>query len=212
MTLNRNPENFFAQIEQSSFEPSNFVPGIDTSPDKMLLGRLFSYPDAHRYRIGTNYTQLPVNAPKAQVNSYAKDGSMRYAWNDPSIPVYAPNSHGGPAADTARFDDGAGWSAGGEMVRSPYILHAEDDDWGQAGTMVREVLDDAARERLVGNISGHLLNGVTEPVLAKAFQYWTNVDADLGKKIEEAVRSQQDQDAPTTGQSPTAPHSEAAKV
>ena len=212
MTLNRNPENFFAQIEQSSFEPSNFVPGIDTSPDKMLLGRLFSYPDAHRYRIGTNYTQLPVNAPKAQVNSYSKDGAMRYAWNDPSIPVYAPNSHGGPAADVAKFDDGAGWSAGGDMVRSPYILHAEDDDWGQAGTMVREVLDDAARERLVGNISGHLLNGVTEPVLAKAFQYWSNVDADLGKKVEEAVRSQQDQEAPTTGQSPTTLHSEAAKV
>jgi len=129
MTLNRNPENFFAQIEQSSFEPSNLVPGIDVSPDKMLLGRLFSYPDAHRYRIGANYTQLPVNAPKSPVHSYSKEGSMRYTWNDPAIPVYAPNSHGGPAADTATYDDGAGWSAGGEMVRSPYVDHAEDDDW-----------------------------------------------------------------------------------
>jgi len=129
MTLNRNPENFFAQIEQSSFEPSNLVPGIDVSPDKMLLGRLFSYPDAHRNRIGTNYTQLPVNTPKSPVHSYSKEGSMRYTWNDPAIPVYAPNSHGGPAADTATYDDGAGWSAGGEMVRSPYVDHAEDDDW-----------------------------------------------------------------------------------
>jgi len=107
MTLNRNPENFFAQIEQSSFEPSNLVPGIDVSPDKMLLGRLFSYPDAYRYRIGPNYMQLPVNAPKAQVNSYAKDGPMRYTYNDPAIPVYAPNSHGGlrrtpPPTTTAR--------------------------------------------------------------------------------------------------------------
>jgi len=212
MTLNRNPENFFAQIEQSSFEPSNLVPGIDVSPDKMLLGRLFSYPDAHRYRIGPNYMQLPVNAPKAQVNSYAKDGPMRYTYNDPAIPVYAPNSHGGPAADTATYDDGAGWSAGGEMMRSPYVDHAEDDDWGQAGTLVREVMDDAARARLLGNISGHLLNGVSEPVLARAFQYWTNVDAELGKKVEESVRSQQSEEAPTTGQSPTAPSNEAAKV
>src|SRR5664280_1694731 len=147
MTLNRNPENFFAQ--------------------------------------------LPVNAPKSSVNSYSKEGSMRYRWNDPSIPVYAPNSHGGPHADTATYDDGAGCSAGGDMVHSPYILHAEDDDWGQAGTLVREVLDDAARARLVGNICGHLLNGVTEPVLERAFQYWHNVDADLGKKVEEAVRAGQ---------------------
>ncbi len=212
LTLNRNPENFFAQIEQSSFEPSNFVPGIAASPDKMLLGRLFSYADAHRYRIGTNYTQLPVNAPKAQVNSYSKDGAMRYSWNDPSIPVYAPNSHGGPAADAATFDDGAGWQAGGDMVRAPYVLHAEDDDWGQAGTLVREVMDDAARERLVTNISGHLLNGVTEPVLVKALAYWSNVDADLGKKVEESVRAQQAEKAASTGQSPAAPGSEAAKV
>jgi len=212
MLLNRNPENFFGQIEQSAFEPSNLVPGIAASPDKMLLGRLFSYADAHRYRIGTNYMQLPVNAPKSEVNSFAKEGAMRYSWNDPSIPVYAPNSHGGPAADTATFDDGAGWSGGGEMMRSPYVQHAEDDDWGQAGTMVREVLDDAARERLVSNISGHLLNGVTEPILQRAFEYWTNVDANLGRRITEAVRSQQDEEAPTTGQSPTRAGSEAAKV
>jgi len=110
------------------------------------------------------------------------------------------------------YDDGSGWSAGGEMVRSPYVQHAEDDDWGQPGTLVREVLDDEARGRLVANISGHLLNGVTEPVLQRAFQYWSNVDAELGKKVEEAVRSEQGQQAPTTGQSPTAPGDEAAKV
>ena len=137
---------------------------------------------------------------------------MRYRWNDPSIPVYAPNSHGGPHADAATYDDGAGWAAGGEMVHSPYVPHAEDDDWGQPGTLVREVLDDAARARLVGNISGHLLNGVTEPVLERAIQYWKNVDSDLGKKVEEAVRSEQSDAAPTTAQSPTSPGDEAAKV
>jgi catalase len=77
------------------------------------------------------------------------------------------------------------------MVRSAYSLHAEDDDWGQAGTMVREVLDDAARERLVSNLVGHLLNGVTKPVLERAFQYWRNVDKNLGDKIESSVRAKQ---------------------
>lgn len=212
MTLNRNPENFFAEIEQSSFEPSNFVPGIDVSPDKMLLGRIFSYADAHRYRIGTNYQQLPVNYPRAaQVNSYSKEGAMNYRFNSPETPVYAPNSYGGPHADTAQ-QDGRGWDAGGPMVRAAYSSHAEDDDWGQAGTLVREVMDDAARERLVSNVTGHLLNGVSEPVLVRAFEYWSNVDAELGKRIEESVRSQQPESAPTTSAGPTTPGDEAEKV
>ena len=81
------------------------------------------------------------------------------------MPVYAPNSKGGPRADTAKYDDGAGWSTGGDMVHARYVAHAEDDDWGQAGTLVREVLDDAARERLISNVTGHRLNGVSEPIL-----------------------------------------------
>jgi catalase len=211
MTLNRNPDNFFAEIEQSSFEPSNMVPGIGVSPDKMLLGRMFSYADAHRYRIGTNYAQLPVNLPKAQVNSYSKDGAMRIAANPPGTPVYAPNSYGGPKAD-ADHDDGAGWDAGGPMVHAAYDLHAEDDDWGQAGALVREVMDDAARDRLVGNVSGHLLNGVSEAVLLRAFDYWRKIDGEVGKRIEEAVRSQQGEKAPAAGPSPTTPGDEAEKV
>ena len=76
-------------------------------------------------------------------------------------------------------------------MRSAYTLHEQDDDWGQAGTMVREVLDDAARERLVGNVVGHLLEGVSEPVLQRAFEYWRNVDKSLGDKIEAGVRAGQ---------------------
>src|SRR6266851_5482467 len=89
-----------------------------------------------------------------------------------------------------------GWYADGDMVRSAYTLHEQDDDWGQPGTMVREVLDDAARERLVSNIVGHLLDGVTEPVLQRAFEYWRNVDKDLGEKIEAGVRAKQDEKDP----------------
>ena len=104
ITLDRNPENYFAEIEQAAFEPANMVPGIGASPDKMLQGRLFSYPDTHRHRIGTNYLQLPVNQPKAAgVHSYNKDGAMRYL--NPGDPVYAPNSYGGPVADPALFAD-----------------------------------------------------------------------------------------------------------
>jgi catalase len=112
-----------------------------------------------------------------------------------SDPVYAPNSKGGPQADPEHFKP-VGWFSDGEMVRTAYTPHEQDDDWGQAGTMVREVLDDAARERLVTNIVGHLLNGVTEPVLLRAFEYWHNVDKDLGDKIEQGVRAKQDEKDP----------------
>ncbi|GHI87671.1 catalase [Streptomyces xanthophaeus] len=186
MTLDKNPDDYFIHIEQASFEPSNLVPGIGPSPDKMLLGRLFSYPDTHRYRIGPNYAQLPPNRPRSLVSSYAKDGPMRFEASNAARP-YAPNSYGGPAADTARFGEPAGWATAGEMVREAYALRSQDDDWGQAGTMVRQVLDDAARERLVSNISGHLADGVSGPVLERALQYWRNVDKDLGDRIAAAV-------------------------
>src|SRR5258708_3040825 len=104
MVLDRNPENFFAQIEQLALAPTNMVPGIVPSPDKMLLGRLFSYADTHRYRIGANYNQLPVNAPQVEVHSYSKDSSMRYRHNG-NQPVYAPNSYGGPHADPQPYPE-----------------------------------------------------------------------------------------------------------
>ncbi|MFC5146143.1 catalase [Streptomyces aureoversilis] len=182
MTLDRNPDDFFVHIEQAAFEPSNLVPGIGPSPDKMLLGRLFSYPDTHRYRIGPNYAQLPPNHPRSDVRSYAKDGPMRYESSRAARP-YAPNSYGGPAADTGRFGDVAGWRAAGEMVREAYKPHREDDDWGQAGTMVRQVLDDAARDRLVSNVAGHVGNGVSRAVRERALQYWRNIDKEVGDRI-----------------------------
>jgi catalase len=192
LTLNRNPTDYHTEIEQAAFEPNNLVAGTGLSPDKMLLARGFSYSDAHRARLGANYRQIPVNEPKSPVHSYSKDGAMRV--RNASDPVYAPNSYGGPAADPARTDDGGLWYAdGGDMVRSAYTLHAEDDDWGQAGTLVREVLDDAARDRLVDNIVGHLLNAVSEPILVRAFEYWSNVDPALGEKVEAGVRAKQDE-------------------
>ncbi|MFD6185916.1 catalase [Streptomyces goshikiensis] len=186
MTLDKNPDDYFIHIEQAAFEPSNLVPGIGPSPDKMLLGRLFSYPDTHRYRIGANYAQLPPNRSRSQVSSYAKDGAMRFEASAAARP-YAPNSYGGPAADVGRFGEPAGWAAAGEMVREAYALRSADDDWGQPGTMVRRVLDDAARERLVANVSGHLKDGVSAVVLERAFQYWRTIDKAVGDRIAAAV-------------------------
>ncbi|MEO8816236.1 MAG: catalase [Mycobacterium sp.] len=186
MTLNRNVADYHAEIEQAAFEPNNTVPGTGLSPDKMLLARGFAYADAHRARIGTNYNQLPVNAPKADVHSYAKDGAMRF--RNAADPVYAPNSAGGPKADPARAAE-VRWYVDGEMVRQAYTLREDDDDWSQAGTLVRDVLDDEQRDRLAANIIGHVSAGVHEPVLSRVFEYWRNVDPDLGRKVEAGVRA-----------------------
>ncbi|WBU36828.1 catalase [Homoserinibacter sp. YIM 151385] len=183
VTLDRNPENFFSQIEQATFAPSNFVPGIGPSPDKMLQARIFSYADAHRYRVGTNHADLPVNAPKSERSTYSKEGAMRTSFSSPDTPVYAPNSFGGPAASPEQAGDAGNWAQDGELVRAAATLHPEDDDFGQAGTLVREVLDDAARDRLVANIVGHV-SGVTIPELReRVLAYWRSVDPQLGDRV-----------------------------
>jgi catalase len=186
LTLDRNFTDHHTEIEQAAFAPSNQVPGTGFSPDKMLLARTFAYADAHRARIGVNYKQIPVNAPKCPVHSYSKDGAMRVI--PVSDPVYAPNSYGGPQADPARAAE-VGWHADGDMMRTAYTLREDDDDWGQAHTLVREVMDDAGRQRLVGNVAGHLRNGVSEKVQQRAFDYWRAIDKEIGDNIEAAVRN-----------------------
>jgi catalase len=182
LVLDRNPDHYFAEVEQAAFEPANMVPGIGPSPDRMLLGRLFSYPDTHRHRIGTNYQQLPINQPKAPVHSYNKDGAMRYR-HDGDQPVYAPNSHGGPQADP-RYEE-PGWLVdAGEIVRTAQTLHAEDDDYGQPGALWRDVLSETDRDHLVANIVGHAgdpdVKAETKP---RVVAYWTSVDPDLGARV-----------------------------
>jgi catalase len=181
LTLDRNPTDFHTEIEQAAFEPNNLVPGVGVSPDKMLLGRLFAYADAHRHRLGVNYKQIPVNQPQVPVYSYSKDGAMRV--QNVSDPVYAPNSKGGPRAEGKGYLEAAIWEASGEFSRAAYTLHDDDDDYGQAGTLVREVMDDAQRNRLVSNVVGHLQKGVSKPVLQRAFAYWCNIDKDIGDRI-----------------------------
>jgi catalase len=198
--LNRNPVNYFAEIEQAAFAPSNFVPGIDASPDKMLLARIFSYADAHRYRIGTNYNELPVNRPLSEVHSYGKEGAMRHFFSGGERPVYAPNSLGGPRADAVRAGEG-GWQNDGDLVRSAYTLRAEDDDFGQAGTLVREVFDDAQKARFVETLVGQY-ESLTRPEVRERFLwYWGQVDQTTADK----VRAQAEANA--AADSPGAPYS-----
>lgn len=183
LTLDRNPTDHHTEIEQAAFEPNNLVPGIGISPDKMLLGRIFAYADAHRARLGVNYKQIPVNTPKCEVNSYSKDGAMRT--QNVSDPVYAPNSKGGPVADPERAHETSRWHAEGEMVRDAYTLRKDDDDFIQPRALIRDVMDEAARERLVSNVVGHLKDGVSAPVLERAFEYWKNIDREIGERIRE---------------------------
>jgi catalase len=185
LVLNRNPENHFAEVEQAGFAPSNLVPGIGLSPDKMLMGRIFSYHDTHLHRIGTNYQQLPINAPRSAVHSYNKDGAMTYH-HAGDQPVYAPNSYNGPAADPSK--ELPTWRVeAAELGRYTQQLHSEDDDFGQAGTLVRNVMEDTDREHLANNIIAHASNRVSGAVQDRVIQYWTNVDPDLGKTVANAL-------------------------
>ena len=181
MVLDRNPENFFAEVEQATFNPSNLAPGTGLSPDKMLMARIF-YHDTHLHRVGTNYEQLPINSPRSAVHSYNKEGAMTYR-HAGSQPVYAPNSFGGPQADAATGSD-LFWQVGaGELGRYAYEKHAEDDDFGQPGALYREVMNDTDREHLATNIVGHASDKVTPEMQARVIAYWSNVDADLGARV-----------------------------
>lgn len=183
MTLNRNPENFFAEVEQSGFSPANLVPGTGLSPDRMLMARIFSYHDTHLHRIGPNYEQLPINRPQCPVHSYNQDGQMAYH-HAGAQPVYAPNSYGGPVADPDKGTE-IGWDVeAADLARTAYAKHAEDDDFSQAGTLVREVMDDEGRATLVENVVGHASDpDVSDAMKLRVVAYWTRIDEGVGAKV-----------------------------
>ncbi len=182
LVLDRNPANFFAEVEQSSFSPANLVPGIGLSPDKMLMGRIFSYHDTHLHRIGANYEQLPINQPKVEVHSYNKDAAMTYHHNG-AQPVYAPNSYGGPVADPEGAAD-LTWSVeAAEIGRYANTKHRDDDDFVQARGLYREVMDDTDRDHLIANIVGHASEEVSAPMQERVVAYWASVDEELGARV-----------------------------
>jgi catalase len=179
LVLDRNPENYFAEVEQAAFSPGNFVPGIGPSPDKMLQGRLFSYHDTHRHRLGPNYHLLPVNAPKAApMASYQRDGAMRFDGNGGGGPNYWPNSFGGPAPD-AGFAFPA-IDVAGAAARHAYVLG--DVDFVQAGALYRKVMTDKDREHLVGNIVGHL-GGAKKRLQLRQSALFYKADPEYGERV-----------------------------
>ncbi|CAI5705944.1 unnamed protein product [Peronospora effusa] len=182
LVLNRNPSNYFAEIEQLAFSPSNMVPGIEPSPDKMLQGRLFSYPDAHRYRLGTNYNQIPVNRPLQVPQTYQRDGFMAINGNMNDTPNYFPNSKNGPPENTTlRY---RAYQGNHSMVNK-YSTH-DDDNYSQVGEFYRKILDDAAREHLTDNIAASLVNA-SQPVQARAIANFTECDPHYGRRVQEKV-------------------------
>jgi catalase len=156
LELNRNPENYFAEVEQAALSPANIVPGIGHSPDKMLQARIFSYADAHRYRLGVNHDLIPVNRPRCPVINYHRDGFMRVDENGGGRVNYEPNSFNGPV-QCAAFDEPP-LRITGDAAR--YNHRDGNDDYTQAGNLFR-LMNPQQRERLFENIARHMQAGNT---------------------------------------------------
>ena len=182
MVLNRNPENYFAEVEQAAFAPANLVPGIGPSPDKMLQGRLFSYPDTQRHRLGPNYHLLPINAPKCPMHSYQRDGAMRHDDNDGGGPNYWPNSFGGPGPDPSYAVPAI--DVAGMAARHAYEL--ADVDFVQPGNLYRDVMTDQDRENLVSNIVDHL-SGAQQRLQLRQCALFYKADEDYGTRVAEGL-------------------------
>ncbi len=179
LTLDRNPVNYFAEVEQAAFNPSNLVPGIAVSPDKMLQGRLFSYHDTHLHRLGPNYQLIPVNAPKAAtVANYQRDGFMRTDDGGGAGPNYWPNSFGGPAPDPAALEPH--FPVEGEAGRHAYTH--PNDDFFQPGELYRKAMTDLDREHLVGNIVDHLKNALPRIQKRQCALFW-KADRQWGERV-----------------------------
>jgi catalase len=188
LTSNRNPDNYFAEVEQAAFSPANFVPGIGPSPDKMLQGRLFAYGDAHRYRLGVNHTRLPVNAPRAVPGgaaNYGRDGAMQFEVPQRGAKNYEPNSFGGPVQGGEPLANGFGVS--GISGTTATELHSEDDDFGQAGSLYRVMAEDE-RSRLVARIAASLAGVSPQDIIDRAIGHFRNADAEYGARIEASVK------------------------
>ncbi len=182
MELNRNPENYFAEIEQAAFSPANVVPGIGHSPDKMLQFRIFSYADAHRYRLGVNYEQLPVNRPLCPVNTYHRDGAMRFDSNGGGSVNYEPNSFGGPKENPAYKEPPLELAGAADR----YDHRAGNDDYTQAGNLYR-LLPAAEKQRLHQAIAG-AMKGVPAGIVERQLAHFAKADPAYAEGVRAALK------------------------
>ena len=182
MELNRNPSNYFTDVEQAAYDPSNIVSGISYSPDKMLQARIFSYADAHRYRLGGNYQKLPINQAKAaSVNTYQRDGSMRFDDNGGSSVIYEPNSFGGPKQNPAYKEPPLKISGNADRYNQPIV----DDDFIQPGNLYR-LLPSDEQDRLIKNMGGSLKT-VPKLIQERMLAHIIKADSTWGKRIEKEL-------------------------
>lgn len=186
LVLNRNPQNYFAEVEQAAFSPASFVPGIEASPDKMLQGRLFAYADAHRYRVGTNHQLLPINRPIVETNNYQRNGYMRFDDNGGSAPNYEPNSYADAPKETP------------ENKITPFevsgfadsVAYDSDDHYSQPRALFRDVLNDEERERLMQNFADHLSGVTREGIVERQLKLFEKVDPELAAGVEKRIGTQ----------------------
>ncbi|GGB55452.1 catalase [Virgibacillus dakarensis] len=177
MVLNRNPENHFADVEQAAFTPGNFVPGIEASPDKMLQGRIFSYADTQRYRLGVNHQQIPVNRSKADVNNYQRDGYMRVDGNGGSTPNYEPNSLNGPKEDPATKISPFEMQGVADSV-----AYDSEDHYTQPGDLYRLMSADE-KTRLIENFVEHMKPVEKDEIKLRQIEHFYKADPDWGERI-----------------------------
>ncbi|CFX29371.1 Catalase [Candidatus Filomicrobium marinum] len=185
LELNRNADNYFAEIEMAAFSPSNVVPGISYSPDKMLQARIFSYADAHRYRLGTHYEALPVNAPKCPVHHYHKDGAMRFFPNDTGNPdvYYEPNSFNGPTEDPSVNEPPLKISGDGDR----YNHRIGNDDFSQPRALF-ELFDAGQRARLFSNIAA-AMGGVPPVIKERQCRLFDQIHPEYGAGVRKALEA-----------------------
>ena len=179
--LNQNPANYFADVEQAAMNPANVVPGIGFSPDRMLQGRLFAYGDAHRYRLGINHHQVPVNAPRCPVHSIHRDGAVRVDGNLGGTVNYEPNRFGEFAQDASVNEPPL---PGGDIDRYD---HREDDDYYSQPAALFKLFDAAQRERLYMNIARHMGGAVPQDIVAKAIEHFGKIDPEYAQGVRRAI-------------------------
>ncbi len=184
MELNRNPTNYFAEVEQSAFSPANVVPGISFSPCKMLQARIFSYADAHRYRLGVNYERLPINCPHATKvqNTYQRDGAMRFDDNGGPDPNYEPNSMDAPTADHAYAEPPLKIYGDADRYEQK---RGVDDDYVQPGNLYR-LMSSEQQKTLAENIAGSL-GKVPKNLQEKMVAHFSKADPAYGEDVAKAL-------------------------
>uniref|UniRef100_A0A646QDN1 Catalase n=1 Tax=Hemiscolopendra marginata TaxID=943146 RepID=A0A646QDN1_9MYRI len=183
LVLNRNPANYFSEVEQLAFCPANLVPGVEPSPDKMLQGRLFSYNDTHRYRLGANYNQIPVNCPyRTKLRNYHRDGFMTVSDNQAGAPNYYPNSFSGPVEVEKYLE--SKFPVSGDVAR---YKTDNDDNYSQLGIFYKKVLKPDERQRLVESIASHVCNA-QEFLQERVINMFSKADPEYGEGVRKALK------------------------